>query len=388
MIERDIIPIIMKHVDAPETIVVTGMRRVGKTTLLHVIRDNISSPNSLFLDLENPVNRRLFEAENYDRIADNLKFLGLDLQTKSYVFLDEIQLLKNLPSVVKYLVDHYPIKFFLTGSSSFYLKNLFSESMAGRKFIFELFPLNFTEFLRFKGSTLKPASLTYPVATATFDMVNRYYNEYLYFGGFPGVVLKENTREKEMMLDDIFTSYFQMEVTQLGDFRKTGAIRDLILLLMERCGSKLDIQKLSKELGVARETVNNYVAFLESTYFISLVRPFSRNRDTEIRSTPKCYLCDTGMIRRFARASDGALFENAIFSALRGQGTVNYYQKKSGVEIDFIVNQQNAYEVKLTAEEKDLRRLKQLSLELGLSDYRIVACRHSQDVHVTYGFML
>ena len=62
-----------------------------------------------------------------------------------------------------------------------------------------------------------------------------------------------------MMLDDIFSSYFQLEVTQLGDFRKTGVIRDLILLLMERSGSRLDIQKLSKELGVvARETMGNF----------------------------------------------------------------------------------------------------------------------------------
>lgn len=388
MIERDLFPAIMSHINSPEAIVVTGMRRVGKTTLLRAVMDSIPSSNSIFLDLENPANRKLFEETNYDRILDSLRFLGLDVQKRGYVFLDEIQFMKNLPSVVKYLSDHYPIKFFLTGSSSYYLKNLFTESLAGRKFIFELFPLSFREFLRFRNPSINLDLPDRLVPPAVFDMLDRHYDEYLRYGGFPGVVLKESTREKEMMLDDIFSSYFQLEITQLGDFRKTGVIRDLILLLMERCGSRLDIQKLSKELGVARETVGNYLAFLESTYFISLIRPFSRNRDTEIRSMPKFYLCDTGLIRRFARASDGALFENAVYCALRGRGKVNYYQKKSGVEIDFVLNEKSAYEVKITAEEKDLRRLKSLSSELGLTDYRVVALKLSRLENVTYGFML
>lgn len=364
------------------------MRRVGKTTLLHAIKAEIASDNTLFLDLENPANRKIFEEENYDHIVDTFRFMGLDVRNRGYVFLDEIQLLKELPSIVKYLADHYPIKFFLTGSSSFYLKNLFSESLAGRKILFELFPLNFSEFLRFKQPSIEMSVIESAPTRAISARLDGYYEEYLRYGGFPGVVLKESVREKEQMLDDIFTSYFQMEVKQLGDFKKTGAIRDLMLLLMERCGAKLDVQKLSKELGIARETVGNYLAFLEHTYFISLVRPFSKNRDTEIRSTPKVYLCDTGIIRRFSRASDGAIFENAVYGALRSKGDVNYYQRKSGVEIDFVVNQTEAFEVKLTAEAKDIKRLKQLSEELGLAKFTIVARKFSESEHTVFGFML
>lgn len=388
MIKRDILPDILSNISTPETIVITGMRRVGKTTLLHAIKAEIPSENTLFLDLENPANRKIFEEENYDRIVDTFRFMGLDVRNRGYVFLDEIQFLKELPSIVKYLADHYLIKFFLTGSSSFYLKNLFSESLAGRKIIFELFPLNFSEFLCFKQSAIKMPAVESVPTRAICERLDGYYEEYLRYGGFPGVVLKEIVREKEQMLDDIFTSYFQMEVKQLGDFKKTVAIRDLMLLLMERCGAKLDVQKLSKELGIARETVGNYLAFLEHTYFISLVRPFSRNRDTEIRSTPKVYLCDTGIIRRFSRASDGAMFENAVYNALRVKGDINYYQRKSGVEIDFVVNQTSAFEVKLTAESKDVRRLKQLSEELGLTDFTVVARNYSENDHTTFAFML
>ena len=218
--------------------------------------------------------------------------------------------------------------------------------------------------------------------------MDRHYHEYLLYGGFPGVVLKDPVEEKKMMLQDIFSSYFQLEVKQLGDFRKTTVIRDLMLLLMERVGSRLDIQKLSKEIGVSRETVYNYLAFLENTYFITLIRPFSRSRDSEIRSMPKVYVCDTGLVNQFARIGEGALFENAVFSALRANGEVNYYQKKSGVEIDFILNKRHAYEVKLKPYDQDLMRLSRLAEELKLQDYTIVSRKYTELPHTTYGFIL
>ena len=132
-IERKLYSSIKPFIDSQEAIVVTGMRRVGKTTLLLHILNNLKSKNKIFLDLENPLNQRYFEEPNYERILDAFRFLGLNIKERGYVFLDEIQFIKNLPSVVKYLSDHYKIKFILSGSSSFYIKNLFSESLSGRK---------------------------------------------------------------------------------------------------------------------------------------------------------------------------------------------------------------------------------------------------------------
>lgn len=388
LIERSLYSKIKPVVNARQAIVITGMRRVGKTTLLRQIMDEISSPNKIFLDLENPVNQKYLEEENYDKILDNLRFLGLDAKKQGYIFLDEIQLVKNTPSIVKYLSDHYPVKFFLSGSSSFYIKNLFSESLSGRKYIFELFPLNFREFLQLKKIRLDVGKLKNRISSAAFQEINRHYDEYILYGGFPGVVQKTTAKEKSMMLQDIFSSYFQLEVKQLGDFRKTNIFRDLMLLLMERVGSKLDIQKLSRELGVARETIYDYLAFLENTYFLKLIRPMSRNRDSEIRSRPKVYLCDTGLINQFSKVSDGALFENAAFSALRQKGEVNYYQKKSGAEIDFILNKKQAYEVKIQPSVQDLKKLKMLAGGLKLQDYRIVSRKHSDLNHISFGFLL
>ena len=389
VIEREIYSKIKPVIKSAEAIIITGMRRTGKTTLLRFIWDTVKSENKLFLDLENPANQKFFEEKNYEKILDNLKFLGLSAKTKSYVFLDEIQFVRNIPSVIKYLIDHHGIKFFLSGSSSFYLKNLFSESLAGRKYIFELFPLSFREFLALKNPNLLLPKTDEKVSEAIFEEINRYYDEYLLYGGFPGVVRKESIEEKKMALEEIFSSYFQLEIRQLGDFRKIDVIRDLILLLMQRTGSKLDIQKLSKELGVARETIYHYLSFLEHTYFIALIRPWSRNRDTEIRSMPKFYLCDTGLINQFAKVSDGALFENAVFAALRKKGEVNYYQRKSGVEIDFILEKKYGYEVKTAPNNYDLRRLDALSKELRLKRCQIIARKYvEKNKNITYGFLL
>ena len=379
---------IKPYFNSSEAVIVTGMRRTGKTTLLNLIYQEIHSGNKVFLDLENPLNRKYFEEEDYERIKTSFEFLGINFSSKTFIFLDEIQFVKNLPSVIKYFIDHYQVKFFLTGSASFYLKNVFTESLAGRKNIFELFPLSFSEFLLFKDNhskiPVKPEEMTKPV----FDALFRLYEEYVLFGGFPQVVLKTGIAEKKRAIEDIFSSFFQLEVIQLGDFRKNEVIRDLMLLLMQRVGSRLDIQKLSRELGISRITLNQYISFLENTYFIKTIKPFSKGKDSELRKSPKVYICDTGLANQFAKLDDGRLFENSVFQNIRQKGAVNYYQRKSGVEVDFILNKKTAYEVKLNPTEADLRKLQVLAGELGLEDFKIISRNHSALKNTLYGFMI
>jgi predicted AAA+ superfamily ATPase len=373
IIERNIYPTIENVLPAPEAIVITGMRRVGKTTLLKTILERIPSPNKIYLDLENPRNQLYFEQTDYDAILANLQLLGLNKNERMYVFLDEIQRVKNVPSVVKYLLDTYGIKFILSGSSSYYLKNQFSESLAGRKYIFELYPLSFDEFLQTKELPPAPsASSDMLVSHAHYETYKASMDEYLQFGGFPGVVQKNSLTEKQAALEDIFTSYYQLEVLQMSDFRKSHKIRDLLLLLLERTGSKLEISKLSNMLGLARETVSDYLAFLQGTYFVHLVPPFSTNRDVEIRKAPKLYVCDPGLARQFAQLDEGALFENSVYCNLHPKGRVQYYQRKNGLEIDFIFENQG-YEAKLHPHKDDIRKAQVLGAEIGLSATQIVS---------------
>ncbi|MDO9462276.1 MAG: ATP-binding protein [Deltaproteobacteria bacterium] len=385
---RDIYEKIRPYFDSPEAIIVTGMRRTGKTTLLHLVFDQIKSKNKLFLDLENPLNRKYFEETNYDRIKVSLEFLGIDFTGRPFIFLDEIQMVKNLPSVLKYFIDHYHVKFFLTGSASFYLKNLFTESLAGRKYIFELFPLSFREFLLFKESALRIPEMATDITRPIYEAIRPLYDEYILFGGFPGVVLKSSAEEKRKALEEIFSSFFQLEILQLGDFRRNDVIRDLMLLLIQRLGSRLDIQRISKELGISRPTLSEYISFLEGTYFIKRIRPFSSGKDTEIRKMPKVYVCDTGLANHLARLDPGSLFENSIFQNLGLKGELNYYQKKGGTEIDFIVDKSQAYEVKVSPQESDVKRLRSMALDLKLEGFKVVSKNYSDLENVIYGFML
>lgn len=388
LIERLLYKQIKPYFQSLEAIVITGMRRTGKTSLLQFIYQHLPFANKLFLDLENPLNHKYFEETNYEKIKSDLEILGLKFDQRPYLFLDEIQLVKNLPSVVKYLIDHYKVKCFLTGSASFYLKNLFSESLSGRKYLFELFPLTFREFLLFKKSKIVLPKNSKSITQPVFETLSNFYDEYILFGGFPEVVLKKNIEEKKKSLENIFSSFFQSEVLRLGDFKKNKVVRDLMMLLISRIGSKLDIQRLSQELGVSRPTIYEYLAFLEGTYFIHLIRPFSKNRDVELRKIPKIYLCDSGLANYFAKLQEGVLFENNIFQNLRTKGEINYYQRKSGLEIDFILNKNKAFEIKINPRESDFKKLRRLSRELGLKEFRIISKNYSQLENIDYSFML
>src|ERR1035437_3815330 len=154
MFIRTIYPELELHLKNKLITVITGMRRVGKTTAVKHLMNSISSSNKLYLDLERVENRYLFEQANYKEIELSLQAEGIDLSKEAYIALDEIQLVPNISSVVKYLYDTHNIKFIVTGSSSFYIKNHFTESLAGRKRIFEMEPLSFSEYLTFKGEQI------------------------------------------------------------------------------------------------------------------------------------------------------------------------------------------------------------------------------------------
>lgn len=383
--QRKLLKTLKKQLLSKEIIVLTGMRRVGKTTLYRMIFDGIKSENKVFLDMENPLIQRVFEEEDFNNILSNLKEYGINQKSKSYVFLDEIQAMPEAVKAVKYLYDHYNIKFFLTGSSSFYLKNLFPESMAGRKFIFELFPLDLEEFLVFKNQKKEFykdfSNKDKKKNFISFERLKKLYDEYLEYGGFPGVVLEEEKENKKLKLDDIFKSYFEKDVKSLADFKEINVFRDLILLLMQRVGSKVEISKLSSELGVSRETIYSYLAFLEGTYFINLISPFSRNVDREVSGSKKVYLCDNGLLNGFAKISAGSLFENAVFNNLKKYGKICYYQKRTGREIDFILNEAIALEAKLSGITQDAKELEKASKDLKLKQYYIITKNFNKDNH-------
>lgn len=388
---RKIISQVEKQLTSKEIVVLTGMRQVGKTTLLKHLFNQVKSTNKVYLDLENPLYRKIFEEENYDLIWQNLAQFGVNKKSRAYLFLDEIQNVPQLPSIVKYLFDHYQVKFFLTGSSSFYLKNLFSESLSSRKLIYELFPLDFAEFLIFKGiksDFINEAEDFQQKALQKnkirYQQLIKLYDEYMQFGGFPAVVLAPELETKKNLLNQVFKSYFEIDVKNLADFKNLSKLRDLILLLVSRIGANLDITKLSSELGVSRDTVYAYLAFLEQTYFIKLLPKFS-NVDRQKAGKKKLFFADSGLANYLGQLSTGALFEQSIFQNLRITHELSYFYKNSA-EIDFIVDKEIALEAKLTYATKHEYNLRRRFESLGkLKDYYLVTHQYRESDKVILG---
>jgi len=368
---------LIEELNSREIVLLTGMRQVGKTTLMKDIFNNVESENKIYIDLENPLNQAIFEEKNFDNIVYNLTQFGLNPKERMFVFIDEVQILPQIVKPIKYIYDHHDVKFFLTGSSSYYLKNLFPESLAGRKIVYELFPLDFEEFLIFKEKTTEKKVRFEEKAKQknriSYEMLIKFFEEYMFYGGFPKVVLEENPERKKLIITDIFKSYFEKDVKTLSDFKDLGKLRDTILLLAGRIGSKIEVSKIAVEIGVSRETIYSYLYFLERTYFIFLVSPFAKNINGEVRGAKKIYFCDTGLLNQISKVSEGILFENAVFLNLKNYGKVNYYQRYKGPEIDFILDETIGFEVKLNARTVNINKLKRIAESIGLKEYYVIS---------------
>lgn len=370
---RSIYPSLKEHLKNKQMTVITGMRRTGKTTLVKQLIEETGSKNKLYLDLERIDNRELFSQANYDSVIRALEQRGLNPKEKVYLALDELQLAPNLPSVLKYLYDHYDVKCIVTGSSSYYLKNLFSESLAGRKKVFELFPLNFGEFLTFKGVTWsKQEKLPSAFNHAEYERVKTYYEEYIQYGGFPEVVLASNVQDKKDLLADIISSYINIDIKTLADFRSQEHIYNLMKMLAARAATRLDHSKLSRLTGISRPTVINYLDFLEKTYLITRLHVIAKRPDREIVKAKKVYICDNGIMNTLADVSSGVKFENAVFNQLRHYGELSYYSLKIGREIDFILDGKTAFEVKESPITPDKQALDELAKQAEIPQAHLV----------------
>lgn len=376
-INRSIFPALKEALSDERVVVITGMRRVGKTTSLRWLLDQVPSPNKIFLDLERLDLRAVFQEPNYEVILNYLRNQGLDPNQPMYVALDEIQYAPNVPSAVKYLHDHYGVKFLLTGSSSYYLKNFFSESMSGRKVVFEMFPLGFGEFLEFRGV---PYRRRYTLKDMLFDpfgfeRLKDYYNEFIAFGGLPGVVLESRPDVKREILQDIFSSYINIDVRTMADFRKVGELRQLLRVLAMRMGNKLSYTKLSQIVGISRPTLTEYLDFLEMTYMICQL-PAYAGPDRAAVLGRKLYFRDNGIASILAHPGEGALFENAVFNQLRGYGDLAYLAKGNEYEIDFILTTPNTPAVGLKVKYhpivNDARKLDRIAKSIDLSNAWLV----------------
>jgi len=371
MKKRFLYKTIKTYIDHKNALVITGMRQVGKTTLIKQVYNEINAPK-LWFDFDNPLDMMMFEEVDYNNIYRNLESASGAKGERIFVFIDEIQNLPEITKIIKYHIDHYQVKYIVTGSSNYYLKNLFPESLSGRKFLFILPPLSFQEYLYFndkKYNEIHSNDFNQIVGVQNrvdYEKRSIDYSNYLEFGGFPEVVLTPDIETKKAVLKNIFASFFEKDIKILSDIKDIKELRDLILLLVPRTGNLLDVTKLSGELGINRVKIYNYLEFLEGVFFIQLIPKFSKSIDRSIAGGKKVYFSDTGILNVIGKVNEGQLFENAVANQLKNYGALSFYNQRNTAEIDFIIDAETAFEVKLNGTEKNMLRTKQLAEKIGI----------------------
>lgn len=367
---RKVIPQIEKYLKIPEIIVIHGARQTGKTTVLNILAETLKKKmlpsNIIYFDLED------FELVNLcnnsvKAVVEHLKAIGCDFKRRIVLFIDEIQYLENPASFLKYFFDHFKnkIKLIVSGSSTFAIKSKFKESLVGRTVNFELFGLDFNEFLTFKN-------LNYDLQTIdkiAVQELKKLFSEFIFYGSYPRVVLEDSKEIKEHLIKQIINTYLRKDIKDLAHIADINKFNNLLRILADQSGSLLNSLELANTVDLSRPTVENYLMILENTYIIKIVRPFYQNVRKELTKMPKLYFEDLGLKNiletgEFPRIMRGADLEGAVFSLLRKNyeaENIHFWRTVQKEEIDFVVRKKSrivAYEVKLNVRAKDRLILK------------------------------
>jgi len=357
-----------KYMENQRALFILGARQVGKTTLLKRLIQSVGEQNCVYFDLENPEHLSGLSGTVNDSLA-YIRHVQPRNKGRIFVFIDEIQYFSDFSKTVKYIVDHHSheYKLVMTGSSSLLIKQSFSESLVGRKDILELYPLSFSEYCRFKGEEALAQLICamsvdkYSTLPISPEKLRRMMGEYIIYGSYPQVVLSDNRVEKIELLRDIVNSYILKDVKHLFRIEKIDHFNNLIRYLAINIGKELNIQAVSKTVGLYWDTVQKHLQALTESYIIAQMKPFHRNINSEIRKMPKIYFIDTGVrnaiLNNFnvleLQSDRGEQFENFVHQQLFFQKDIlteiRFWKTRSGQEIDFVVlseNSINAYEVK------------------------------------------
>ena len=394
MLKRKLFYTMLPQLAHKNALVITGMRQVGKTTLMRQLHHEWEG-KKLWYDFDNPLDHLLFEDKDYRAIYGALqKTAGAKAGERFLVCIDEIQNFPEITRIIKYLMDHFGVKFIVTGSSNYYLRNLFPESLSGRKFLYVLPVLSYREYLYFNGSIGKDR--LFPDREEAFAIrrgaskyeFREHYDEYLEYGGFPEVATTPDAATKKLILKNIFASFFEKDIKVFSELKDIRELRDLILLLAPRNGNMLDVTRLASELGVNRVKIYNYLEFLEGTFFLRLLPKFTGSIDRKVAGGKKVYFADTGLLNLAGRVTSGQLLEVAVAGQLMHYGNLAFYNKRNTAEIDFILDGEIALEVKQNPTRADLQKLKKHAESLGIEKYHLLSNNPSTMENVLYPWFL
>jgi uncharacterized protein len=330
VINRSIFDRLSTLLAEPEVLILVGPRQVGKSTLLRKLEKYAQGTGlrTKFFDLEQPAQLNALAGSS----AHIQHSLTADVDI---VFIDEFYYLEDAGKIFKAIFDHAKnsstrCKVVASGSSSLEIHGHLRESLAGRCDIIRISPLSFEEL----------ADSSY----GNFD-------QFLKFGGLPGIVTEIDEARKQERLQQYLQSYLLKDIRALVKEENVRAMNSLLYLLAQRQGQLIDSSSISRDVGLSVPTVNRYFDILEQTYVNFLLPSYSRNISNELRKSRKTYLYDLGirnsLLKDFRlptiRPDQGQIFESFVFLTLKTKLKPNmelyFWRTKAKEEIDFVLVQ-------------------------------------------------
>lgn len=353
---REILPEITAGLASPKIIVITGLRRVGKSTLLAQIAQTQLSDNLFFVNFED---ERLlsFTADQFDHLHEAL--IGLFGERKIFLF-DEIQNVPEWERFVRRLHDQ-GYQFIITGSNSSLLGQELGTKLTGRSLRYELFPFSFTEYIKFHRVELPKTSNR---TTSERGALLKHSREYLVNGGIPDALKYPQLDILKTLYDDVL----YRDIAARYGIDNVKSLQELAFYLISNPASEISFNKLKTNLKLGSvNTVKKYISYLENAWLFFIINKYAYSVKEQQIAAKKIYCIDTGMLNSvgFSFSKNiGKIMENLVFLQLRRHHQdIFYYKTNQNHEVDFYVpSQQLAIQVsqELSDEETRLRELRSL----------------------------
>ena len=328
-----------------DIIFLTGLRRIGKTTLMRVLiqylikKKKIHPSHIFYVSLD----EYSLKGKTLHGIIDEYRAVQRLKSTEQItVFLDEITAMPDYQVQLKNIYDRGGVKVYASSSSASLLRSGASY-VTGRQRVIKVAPLDFKEYLSFKGIELSPADS---------HLTKVYFEDFMKSGGIPEYVLSGDITYLHQLVDDIICK----DIAAYYGIKHLGILKDFFMLLMERAGKSVSVNKIAKILDISPDTARRYLSLFEETYLIHLVPRYGKLNE-QLRSPKKIYAADLGIRVLFTGYRDiGSLFENYVY--LKIADSKPRFLLEDGIEIDFITEGKKLIEVKYFSEMRE----KQVSL--------------------------
>lgn len=325
---RSITETIQEFIQDPSILILSGMRRSGKSTIQRILQRQLAKSNCyLNFDDERLVR---FKVEHFQMLLEVWTEL---FGEQSTFYFDEIQNIEGWERFVRRLYEQGK-KIFITGSNAKLLSRELGTHLTGRYIQFEVYPLSFKEIVQHKIPEILSKN---PLSTTNVGTIVRLFSEYLKNGGIPEYV----KFEKSEYLRDHFEGILTRDIIVRYKIHHERALREVVYYLASNIGKEFSYTKLGKIAGNTPNTIINYCSYLEECYLCFFINRYSHSLTKQLQYNKKCYMIDPALIRTtgFRVSEDkGRLLENIVFLQLKMQGKEIYFHKDQR-ECDFIIRE-------------------------------------------------